>query len=102
MSGKLSDSGDIVSDTGDAAVLDDVAAIEAVDAAGILRDIATSGAQIRQAVSDATEAGVNRLAVGGRPRAVVVTGMGGSGIAGDVLAVVAGIACAVPITVHRG
>src|SRR5437764_1175781 len=68
----------------------------------MLRDVATSGAQVRQAVAAAAEAGVGALAEAGRPRAVVVTGMGGSGIAGDVLAVVAGLTCSVPITVHRG
>src|SRR3954470_7193045 len=86
----------------DGDVLDDVAALEAGDPAGMLRDIASSGAQVRQAVVDAAEAGIDRLADGGRPRALVVTGMGGSGIAGDVLAAVAGLACPVPITVHRG
>src|SRR3954470_18000668 len=86
----------------DGDVLDDVAALEAGDPAGMLRDIASSGAQVRQAVVDAAEAGIDRLADGGRPRALVVTGMGGSGIAGDVLMAVAGLACPVPITVHRG
>src|SRR3954454_8823179 len=86
----------------DVDVLDDVSGLDAGDPAGMLRDIASSGAQVRQAVVDAAEAGIDRLADGGRPRALVVTGMGGSGIAGDVLAAVAGLACAVPITVHRG
>src|SRR3954470_13013731 len=86
----------------DGGVLDDVAALEAGDPAGMLRDIASSGAQVRQARSDAGEAGISGPADGGRPRGLVVTGMGGSGIAGDVLAAVAGITCAVPITVHRG
>ena len=86
----------------DTDVLDNVEALEATDSAGMLRDVATSGAQVRQAVAAAAEAGVGALAEAGRPRAVVVTGMGGSGIAGDVLAVVAGLTCSVPITVHRG
>ncbi len=37
----------------------------------------------------------------GRPRAVVVAGMGGSGISGDVLAAVAGLGAPVPVVVHR-
>jgi glucose/mannose-6-phosphate isomerase len=82
--------------------LDDVAALESLDTAGMLRDVATSGAQIRQALADASDAGIAQLSDGGRPRGMVVTGMGGSGIAGDVLAVVAGLTCGVPITVHRG
>lgn len=86
----------------DPELLDDTAALEALDTAGMLREVATSGAQVRQALSSTADADVSRLADGGRPRAVVVTGMGGSGIAGDVLAVVAGVSCPVPITVHRG
>jgi glucose/mannose-6-phosphate isomerase len=86
----------------DAEVLDDAARTETLDSAGMLREVATSGAQIRQAASATADAGVERLAEAGRPRAGVVTGMGGSGIAGDVLAAVAGVGCAVPISVHRG
>src|SRR2546423_10439152 len=86
----------------DVELLDAPAAIQARDVSGMLRDVATSGAQVREAVTLAADADVARLADGGRPRAVVVAGMGGSGIAGDVLAVVAGTGCAVPITVHRG
>lgn len=91
-----------MAETGEAEVLDDVAALEGRDASGMLREIASSGAQVRQAVVDAAEAGVGRLGEDGRPRALVITGMGGSGIAGDVLAAIAGIACSVPIVVHRG
>ena len=70
--------------------LDDVAALEAGDPQDMLRAVASSAAQLREAAVLAREAGVDRLAEGGRPRAVVVCGMGGSGIAGDVLAAVAG------------
>ncbi|MGH3243501.1 MAG: bifunctional phosphoglucose/phosphomannose isomerase, partial [Spirillospora sp.] len=38
----------------------------------------------------------------GRPRAIVVAGMGGSGISGDVLAAVCGVGCSVPVTTVRG
>ncbi|MQA94152.1 MAG: mannose-6-phosphate isomerase [Streptosporangiales bacterium] len=67
----------------------------------MLRQVASSGAQVRTAVRAAAEAGVEALAADGRPRAVVVTGMGGSGIAGDVLAAVAGPGCPVPISTLR-
>jgi glucose/mannose-6-phosphate isomerase len=83
-------------------VLDVVEAIQRLDTSGMLRDVASSGAQIREAVTAAAESGLDVLADGDRPRGLVVTGMGGSGIAGDVLAAVAGISCPVPITVHRG
>ena len=84
------------------ALLDDVAALEAGDPAGMLRAIASSAAQVREAAVLAADAGVARLTEDGRPRAVVVCGMGGSGIAGDVLAAVAGAGSPVPILTHRG
>jgi glucose/mannose-6-phosphate isomerase len=86
--------------SGDA--LDDGAALEAADPGGMLRVIASGAAQVREAAVYAAEAGVDRLADEGRPRAVVVCGMGGSGIAGDVLAAVAGDGSPVPVLTHRG
>ena len=83
-------------------VLDDLARLEVGDPDGMLRAVASSAAQVREAATFAVEAGVGRLADEGRPRAVVVCGMGGSGIAGDVLAAVAGTASPVPILTHRG
>lgn len=67
----------------------------------MLRVVAGSGAQVRAAAEAAAEAGLRRLSAEGRPRAVVVAGVGGSGISGDVLAAVAGPACPVPVIVHR-
>ena len=83
-------------------LLDDVARLEAGDPAGMLRAIASSAAQVREAAVLTAEAGVERLVEDGRPRAVVVCGMGGSGIAGDVLAAVAGAGSPVPVLTHRG
>lgn len=83
-------------------LLDDVDRLEAGDLAGMLRAVASAAAQVREAAVLAAEAGVASLSEDGRPRAVVVCGMGGSGIAGDVLAAVAGPACPVPIVTHRG
>ena len=82
--------------------LDDPGAVEAADPQGMLRAVASSAAQVREGAVLAREAGVARIADGGRPRAVVVCGMGGSGIAGDVLAAVAGTASPVPVISHRG
>jgi len=82
--------------------LDDAAAIAAIDPQGMLRAVATSAAQVRMGQTAAADAGFADIASLGRPRAIVVAGMGGSGIAGDVLAAVAGISCPVPIIVHRG
>ena len=82
--------------------LDDVAALEAADPQRMLRAVATSGAQVRRSRTAAGDAGLDSLREEGRPRAVVVTGMGGSGIAGDVLSVLAGPSSPVPVAVHRG
>jgi glucose/mannose-6-phosphate isomerase len=83
-------------------LLDDPAGLEAGDPGGMLPAIASAAAQVREAAQLAAEAGMARLAEDGRPRAVVVCGMGGSGIAGDVLAAVAGSSCPVPVVTHRG
>lgn len=82
--------------------LDDAAAVDAADPQDMLRAVASSAAQVREAAVFAREAGVDRVADGGRPRAVIVCGMGGSGIAGDVLAAVAGAGSPVPVVTHRG
>jgi glucose/mannose-6-phosphate isomerase len=83
-------------------LLDDLEAIEAGDPKEMLRATASAGAQVRYAVAAAHDAEVARLADEGRPRAILVAGMGGSGISGDVLAAVAGTAATVPLVVHRG
>ena len=85
-----------------AELLDDVDALDAADRGGMLLAVASSAAQAREAALLAEESGVARLADDGRPRAVVVCGMGGSAIAGDVLHAVAGDASPVPIVTHRG
>jgi glucose/mannose-6-phosphate isomerase len=91
-----------MSDGVDSGRLDDPGAIEDADPGGMLRQVASSAAQIREARRLAAEAGIETLAEDGRPRAVVVTGMGGSGISGDVLAAVCGLGCSVPIVTVRG
>lgn len=83
-------------------LLDDAAGLEAADPGGMLPAIASAAAQVREAAVLAAEAGVASLTDDGRPRAVMVVGMGGSGIAGDVLAAVAGSTCPVPVVTHRG
>src|SRR5690606_18894857 len=82
--------------------LDDAAAAEAADPGGMLRQVASSGAQVREAQRTAAEAGVAALAEDGRPRAVVVAGVGASALAGDVLAAVCGVGCPVPVSTVRG
>jgi glucose/mannose-6-phosphate isomerase len=78
--------------------LDSVALLEAGDPAGMLRQVASSAAQVRESAQVAREADLGEIIAAGRPRAIVVTGMGGSGIAGEVLAAVAGPGCPVQVT----
>lgn len=82
--------------------LDDVAALSSADSHEMLRAVATSAAQVRRGLTAARDAGLEGLAADGRPRSVVVAGMGGSGIAGDVLSALTAPAAPVPVVVHRG
>jgi len=86
----------------DDSVLDDREALELLDASAMLRAVATAGAQVREAVLHVGDELLGAVVVDGRPRAVVVTGMGGSGIAAEVAASVAGLGCPVPVVAHRG
>ena len=73
--------------------LDNGALLEEADPAGMLRQVASSAAQVRTAVRNTEDADLGEIIAAGRPRAVVVTGMGGSGVAGDVLAAICGPGC---------
>ena len=86
----------------DESVLDDPGALTTRDPGGMLRAVATAGAQVREAVLRTGEADLARVVGEGRPRSVLVAGMGGSGISGDVLVAVGGTACPVPLVAHRG
>jgi glucose/mannose-6-phosphate isomerase len=86
----------------DEALLDDPARLTAGDPGGMLLASATAGAQVREAVLRTGEVDLGPVVADGRPRAVLVAGMGGSGISGDVLVAVGGVACPVPLTAHRG
>lgn len=81
--------------------LADARAVAAGDPHGMLMAVASGVSQVREAALLCAEQGVGALAGEGRPRAVVVCGMGGSAIAGDLLAAVAGPACKVPVLTHR-
>ena len=82
--------------------LDDPAEIEAADPGDMLRQVASSAAQVRSALLATQETEFGELAGAGRPRAIVVSGMGGSGIAGDVLAAVCGTGCPTQIVSAHG
>lgn len=85
-----------------AAVLDDPAQVEAADPGGMLRQVASSAAQVRSSLLATQEAGLDSVLAEGRPRCVVVAGCGAAGVAGDLLAAVCGPGCPVQILTVRG
>ncbi|WP_433531593.1 SIS domain-containing protein [Micromonospora sp. CA-263727] len=82
-------------------LLDDPEALAERDPGGMLRHTASAGAQVRESAALAAEANLSVLADDGRPRAVVIAGIGTAGRTGDVLATVAGPRCPVPVIAHR-
>lgn len=85
----------------DEALLDDPEALAANDPGGMLRATAAAGPQIREAMQLVAETDLASLGAEGRPRAVVVAGVGTAARTGDVLAAVAGPRCPVPVLAHR-
>jgi len=85
----------------DESLLDDEKSMLANDPGGMLRATASAGAQVRESAALAAEADLSLLADEGRPRAVVVAGIGTAGLTGNILATVAGHRCPVPIIGHR-
>src|SRR5690349_6019988 len=85
----------------DESLLADENAMLENDPGGMLRATASAGAQVREAAALAAEANLSALADEGRPRAVVVAGIGTAGLTGNILATVAGPRCPVPIIGHR-
>jgi hypothetical protein len=85
----------------DLGLLDDPAALDAADPGGMLRATASAGAQVRESAALAAEANLEAIADEGRPRAVVVAGVGTAARTGDVLDTVAGARCPVPVLSHR-
>jgi hypothetical protein len=85
----------------DEALLDNVEAMSRNDPGGMLRATASAGAQVRESAALAAEANLSAIADEGRPRAVVVAGVGTAARTGEVLATVAGPRCPVPVLAHR-
>jgi glucose/mannose-6-phosphate isomerase len=70
--------------------LDTPDVIEAADPSDMLRQVASAAAQVRTALRSCRETDLSGLTPDVRPRAIVVVGMGSSGVAGDILGAVAG------------
>jgi glucose/mannose-6-phosphate isomerase len=85
----------------DEGLLDDIGRLAETDRSAMLREVAAAGAQLRQSAFAASEAGVDRLRGGDRPRVAVVLACGPAALAGDLLRVLAGPASRVPVTVLR-
>ena len=76
-------------------------ALTALDSHQTLRALATSGAQVREAVALSEEAGIERVGGGERPRSVLVASLGGSAVVCDVLELLAEPGSPVPVSVRR-
>lgn len=85
----------------DEALLDDPDELTRKDSRGTLRALASAGAQVREALTLAREAGVDRLADQERPRAVLVAAIGGSSIVAEVLELLAEPGSPVPVQARR-
>lgn len=69
--------------------LDDEEALAAADRSGMLRALATAGAQVRRSLVAAREAGLPQLGTGERPRAVLIAAMGADDLVADLAATLA-------------
>ena len=70
--------------------LDTPDVIEAADPGDMLRQVASAAAQVRTALGSCREADLSAFTPDARPRAIVVAGLGGAGLAGELLGAVAG------------
>jgi Bacterial phospho-glucose isomerase C-terminal SIS domain/SIS domain len=81
--------------------LDDTEIVEAGDPGGMLRQIASSAAQVRTTLRVCAEADLSALSPDARPRSIVVAGSGGAGgsaFACDALAAICGLGAPVQVT----
>jgi glucose/mannose-6-phosphate isomerase len=82
-------------------LLDDIKGMSALDASDMLPAVASSGAQMREAVSVIDRSGLAQISKGDQPRNIVVAGLGGSGVGGQVLRAVLGQGVQVPIVLEQ-
>lgn len=81
--------------------LDTPDVVEAADPAEMLRQVASAGARVRTALRSCAETDLSAFTPDARPRAIAVAGMGSSGTAGDILAVVCGAGAAIQVLTLR-
>ncbi len=81
--------------------LDTPDVIEAADPADMLRQVASAAAQVRTALRSCAETDLSAFTPDARPRAIVVAGMGGSGLAGEMLNAMTGLSSPVQVLVSQ-
>jgi glucose/mannose-6-phosphate isomerase len=79
--------------------LDTPDVIEAADPGGMLRQVASAAAQVRTALRSCAETDLSAVTAEGRPRAIVVAGVGGAGLAGEMLYAMAGLSSPVQVVI---
>ncbi|WP_029432631.1 SIS domain-containing protein [Blastococcus sp. URHD0036] len=83
-------------------VLDDLEVLRARDPRGLLPAVAGAGAQVRETARLVEEAGLARVAEGGRPRGLVIVGRREGAVAASVLRALLGPASPVTVDVVPG
>ncbi len=81
--------------------LDTPDVIETADPGDMLRQVASSAAQVRTALRSCQETDLSAFAPDVRPRAIVVAGMGSSGLPGEMLNAITGLGSPVQIVVTQ-
>jgi glucose/mannose-6-phosphate isomerase len=82
-------------------LLDDLEGMSALDASDMLLGVASSGAQMREAISITDRGLLSDISKGDQPRNIVFAGLGGSGVGGQVLRAVLGASAPVPIVFEQ-
>jgi glucose/mannose-6-phosphate isomerase len=82
--------------------LDDPELVEAGDPGGMLRQVASSAAQVRTALRASEENDLSWLHPESRPRAIIVAGAGVGALAGEVLAAIVGQSSPVQVLTVSG
>jgi glucose/mannose-6-phosphate isomerase len=81
--------------------LDTPEVVEAADPADVLRQVASSAAQVRTALRSCQEADLSAFTPDARPRAIVTVGLGSAGLAGEVLAAIVGLSSPVQVVASQ-
>src|SRR5579859_4007748 len=79
--------------------LDTPDVIEAADPGDMLRQVASAAAQVRTALRSCEETDLSAFSAEGRPRGIVVAGVGASALAGEMLNALAGLSTPVQVVV---